>query len=212
VRVFIDDSGLLAANQASFGFSLWNGPNLLATLDEQKALVEAQISEWDGDLKELELFFNSGVEFRAASSPPSSGFRDWNQPEYAISVAHPRCQCCGVEQSETFPSEWYAVPPVLCACCVALNQVFDPALGSCVFFQSVIKIIKTWELVTTAEWLVSLIIAARTFLVSHLPKAFFECGIAVCQRSFFTHHGAHPPDNAALKQLGAVFGKGAPAS
>jgi hypothetical protein len=214
VKVLFDESVLEAGNQ---GFLLASTVNRLTALDEQKAVLEAQIFEWSSSLKKLALL---GIEFCAVVAPPfaSNISPESNQSaEMGISLAHPRCQCCGAdtEQIDTCPQawSWYLPPPALCSRCVAMNQIFDPALGSGALFRTVIEeIVETWELVTTAEWLVSLIIAARAFLISHLPKAFFECGIAVCQRSFFTHHGAHPPDNAALTISGLFPGKGASAS
>jgi hypothetical protein len=203
VEVLFDESVLEAGNQ---GFLLTSTVNRLTALGEQKAFLEAQIFEWSTSLKKLALL---GIEFCAVVAAPfaSNISPESNQSaEVGFSLAHPRCQCCGaIEQIDSCPQawSWSSPPPALCSRCVAMNQIFDPARGSGAFFRAVIEeIVEIWELVTTAEWLVSLIIAARAFLVSRLPKAFFECGFAVCQRSFFTHHGAHPPDNAALTNSG----------
>jgi hypothetical protein len=55
--------------------------------------------------------------------------------------------------------------------------------------------------------LLGLIVTAIATLFSRLQSIVVSHAIAVCQRSFFTHHGAHPPENPSQSHLGPFSGR-----
>jgi hypothetical protein len=57
------------------------------------------------------------------------------------------------------------------------------------------------------EELLALVVDAIATLFSRLQTACVSNSIAVCQRSFFTHHGAHPPAHRSQRHLGSFSGR-----
>jgi hypothetical protein len=57
------------------------------------------------------------------------------------------------------------------------------------------------------ESLRALVIVKITTLWLRLQSAAVSYGIAVCQRSFFSHHGAHPPDDRSQCHSGPFLGR-----
>ena len=63
------------------------------------------------------------------------------------------------------------------------------------------------EALSRSEDLLRLVISAVAVLFSRLRSAAFRHKIAISQRSFFTHHGAHPPRVQPPRQSGLLPGK-----
>jgi hypothetical protein len=55
--------------------------------------------------------------------------------------------------------------------------------------------------------LLGVVVTAIATLLSRLRSIAVSHAIAVCQRSFFTHHGAHPPENRSQSHLGPFSGR-----
>ena len=55
--------------------------------------------------------------------------------------------------------------------------------------------------------LLGLVVTAIATLFSRLQSTVISHAIAVCQRSFFTHHGTHPPDNRSQRHSGPFSGR-----
>jgi hypothetical protein len=62
------------------------------------------------------------------------------------------------------------------------------------------------EAISKSEKLLSLVIAAVATLLSRLRTAVVPSAIAVSQRNFFTHHGAHPPTDQPFGVAGLFSG------
>ena len=87
--------------------------------------------------------------------------------EMIFSSSH--CLLCGWRSGSLVDHLFFAYTPPL----ILITQVLD-ALSRC---ASLLRIV----------------MAAVSVLLSRLKRFLFQCAVAIAQRDFFTHHGAHPP-------------------
>ena len=70
-----------------------------------------------------------------------------------------------------------------------------------------ILITQVLEALSRCANLLRIVIAAIAVLLSRLKRFLFQCAIAIAQRDFFTHHGAHPPRLQPLCISGLLRGR-----
>jgi hypothetical protein len=80
----------------------------------------------------------------------------------------------------------------------------DTAIMSSFFFLPCFLLLQE---ISKYEELRRLVVVAIATLFLLLRSAVGSFAIAVCQRSFFTHHGAHPPENRSQRHLGSFSGR-----
>lgn len=184
---------------------------LLAQLGDQRARLASEIAELKEQAAECLLEdFRFHVDRNYASDNlialnAANLCQPW-APELSY-APWPGSSCCG-----SLGFDRSAVPPgypsvsVCCPACGRYRTALECGVAATVVFVAQLQL---WETIAVAEEVLSIVIAAIVvFFHWHRITAVTRCKIAVSQRQFFTHHGAHPPAEHPLGSLGLFIGRG----
>ncbi|HXM22425.1 MAG TPA: hypothetical protein VN948_14310 [Terriglobales bacterium] len=217
IRIYLDESGLLAADRVLAKRWAHDSPSLLAPLGECKAAFAQEVVDLSVTLKGLAVLysrFDVHGNLLASDATPAlassagfnpgltsffvSGYSAWNQlAATEISVANPRCarRWGELQPTGTCPPLFGSVvsPFSICPKCSSINCGPNRPLNSVA--EIVLDVICALEdHLYHVRRALSTVRAACVVLISLLLRVLVPRGIAVRQRCFFTHHGTHPPD------------------
>jgi hypothetical protein len=146
------------------------------------------------------------VAQRAISLIRSLSLSSWvsrskHYPIEEVSYVSGKCHRCGwgaglFERRVETPCA--AVVSHICPACGSDNPVLDELRSVALAFVQ----IRVLETLVQSIILLRLVMAAVSVLLSRLRKSASHYAIVVNQKSFFMHHGAHPPRIQPIRALG----------
>lgn len=187
--------------------------NLLALLGDQKATLAAQIAELKGQAARYQLELSNSLQSLTDSLIDVTVPSICEPCPPAVSLVPGGCTRCG-HTAGLFeccvPAGCAAAVSFWCPFCGAGNVGVGWGVPAPFVFLAQVgwQLIEAISKISKAEKLLSIVIAAVVILLRWLRTTVAPFTIAVSQRQFFTHHGAHPPTDQPFGSSGLFFGRG----
>jgi hypothetical protein len=199
----------------------WINMKVLAELQSYKTRLEGDVAEFVIEAGELWEALPDGLSFEydsiedSKAVPPCSFWPalagEWSPGGYSkpgTTVIGDLCGYCGSSGGPVqreMPTGGAVCASAWCTVC-GWPADSDASYLFVTIAKPFVPLARILEALSVYEGLLHLVIAAVTALLARLKSSALRCEIATCQREFFTHHGAHPPENPTQYCLGSFLG------